>query len=243
MFVYYIHIAVPVGKPLSTYLASWEKSRPDPFMFDKADKFRIFRHPGKPVIRLAEDDFGNWYFMTFFTSKRLSGLKWARQSARPAYVEEGTTLPLVSLLEEEGLIPKNEGFDKAYAHTSVRVRSLNEYPPELQARLANTDGEDDPTVIGNIHFLRNTFEGKETRYIAGTETRSFATVTENGPYFNDIHLKTNAFLYLLYYVYFEEHNQLPSNQMVPRLLGNLWASKQSLNTGWNPTLFETEELS
>lgn len=242
MFTYYIHIAVPVGNPGITYLARWEKTDTEPFMFDKADRFRLYRRPGPTALQLAEDDHGNWYFMTFFTSTTLTGLKWARQSAKPAYVEEGATLPLVSLLEEEGLRQKNEGFDKAYAHTSVMVENLIDFPAELQARIANTDGEDDPTVIGNIHFLRNTFEGKETRYVAGAETRSFATVAENGPYFNDIHLRTNAFLYLLYYVYFHEHNLLPSNQMVPRLLGNLWASKQSLNTGWNPNLFETERL-
>ncbi|WP_316572488.1 hypothetical protein [Neobacillus sp. YIM B06451] len=242
MFLYYIHIAVPVKKPGITYLAGWEKSDTEQFMFDKADRFRIFRRKGEPVLQLAEDDKGNWYFMTFFTSKSLSGLKWARQTARPAYVEDGTTLPLVSLLEEEGLRPKDEGFDKAYAHTSILVDNLRSFSAEKQARLANADGEDDPTVVGNIHFVKNTFKGKETRYIAGAETRSFATATENEPYFRDIHLKTNAFLYLLYFVYFQENNQLPSKQMVPRLLANLWASKQALNTGWNHTLFETEQL-
>ncbi|WP_156324507.1 hypothetical protein [Bacillus sp. FJAT-27245] len=242
MFVYYIHIAVPIVKPGNTYLAGWEKLDQEPFMFDQAGRFRVYRRPGETVLQLAEDDCGNWYFMTFFTSKSLSGLKWARQSARPAYVEEGAILPLVDLLEEEGLLPKNEGFDKAYAHTSVLVKNLSGFPAEEQARLANADGEDDPTVVGNIHFVKNVFEGKETRYIAGAETRSFATATENEPYFTDIHLKTNAFLYLLYFVYFQQNNQLPSNQMVPRLLGNLWASKQSLHSGWNPTLFETEQL-
>ncbi|WP_059172789.1 hypothetical protein [Bacillus sp. FJAT-27445] len=242
MPVYYIHIAVPVEKPGSTYMNGMEKVKAEPFMFDIRDRFRLFHREGDPVLQLAEDDRGNWYFMTFFTSKSLSGLKWSRQSARPAYVEEGTTLPLISLLEEEGLKPKEDGFDKAFAHTSVLVENLSNFPPEMQARLANTDGEDDPTVVGNIHFLRNTFEGKETRYICGAETGSFATATENGPYFKDIHLETNAFLYLLFFVYFQENNELPSKQMVPRLLGNLWASKQMLNSNWNPTLLEAEQF-
>ncbi|RHW31188.1 hypothetical protein D1B31_22655 [Neobacillus notoginsengisoli] len=242
MSIYYAHLAVPIVQPDHTYFAGWERVSSEPFMFDKRDRFTLYRRKGEPVFQLAKDDRNHWYFMTMFTSKNLSGLKWARQSSRPAYVDEGAELPLADLLEQEGLEKLDYGFDKAFAHTSAFVDSLDEFPAEWQARLANADGEDDPTVVDNIHFLKNSYNGKRTRYITGAETRSFATVTENERYFNEIHLETNAFLYLLYFLYFTKQQILPSKQMVPKLLGNLWASKQAMNANWNPSLLQSERL-
>lgn len=242
MSVYYVHLAIPVIQPDSTYFAGWERTNPEPFMFDKPDRFTIFRQESEPAIQLAKDDRNNWYFMTMFRSESLSGLKWARQAARPAYLEEGKDLPLVGLLQNEGIAIADNGFDKAFAHTSAFVDNLNDFPGRLQARLANADGEDDPAVVDNIHFVANLFNGQRTRYIAGAETKSFATLTENEQYFEEIHLKTNSFLYLLYFIYYHKHQILPSKQMVPKLLGNLWASKQAMNTDWNPSLLQTEQL-
>ncbi|WP_052342655.1 hypothetical protein [Bacillus sp. EB01] len=239
----FIHIAVPIEKPFENYIKNFKEKDAESFMFDQPERFILFeRIKEGPEVFLARDDHGQWYFMSYFTSSKLTGLKWARQSAPPSYVEKDVKLPLVELLREEGLKAANSGFDKAFAHVGAFTSRISEVQAHIQARLANVDGEDDPTVVTNIHFIKNLFNGLETRYVAGAETYSFATVTENEEYFKDVHLNSNAYLYLLYFVYFTNYQIVPSNQMVPRLLGNLWASKQALNCHFNSSLFVSEPL-
>ncbi|WML48944.1 hypothetical protein RCG23_02180 [Neobacillus sp. PS3-34] len=238
MPLFYIHVAVPIEEP--TFVNSLKVIPTEPYMFDDPSRMTKFvKDDGENFF--IKDDLDNWYFMTFFFGNQLTDLKWARQYFRPAYVDSKTQLSLVDLLEKEKLTVKENGFDKAYGHSSVCIDSMSQFTWEQQARLANVDGEDDPQVVSNIHFIRNLYKSQETRYIAGAETRSFATVTENRYYFNHIHLHNTAFLYLQLFVYHQEHNVLPSNQMVPRLLGNLWSSKQASNSQWNPSLIEIEE--
>ncbi|OCA84442.1 hypothetical protein A8F94_17235 [Bacillus sp. FJAT-27225] len=239
----FIHLAVPIEQPPEQYLGGFRRKDPEPFMFDQQARFTLYeRVDDGPKVLLARDNYNKWYFLTFFTSSNLAGLKWARQSVPPSYMEEDLSLPLYNLLEEEGLQAANPGFDKAFAHVGVLTDKLSNVNADTQARLANVDGDDDPTVVTNIHFVRNMFKGMETRYVAGVETHSFATITENEQYFKEVHLKSNAYLYLLYFIYFIHYQIVPSMQMVPRLLGNLWASRQVFNGNFNPSLFVSEPL-
>ncbi|WLR57252.1 hypothetical protein LC048_10535 [Mesobacillus subterraneus] len=145
-------------------------------------------------------------------------------------------------MDELDIKPCYEGYDKAYGHVLSLVPELDTVSAYNQSQLANYDGSDDPTIIKKIHFIENEYKGEKTRFISGFETRSFATVTENEFYAKEIHLPGNARNYLKLFVYFSRYSFLPSQQMMPRFLGNLWASTQSLNTTANPALFKDEGI-
>ncbi|MBX9974763.1 hypothetical protein [Cytobacillus firmus] len=151
-------------------------------------------------------------------------------------------LPLVYLMEKVNIRPQYEGHDKAYGHAFALSENLSSVPAFLQARIANYDGSDDPTIIKKIHYIQNEYSGKSTRFISGFETRSFATITENEYYAREIHLPNNARTYLKLFVYFSRYGTLPSQQMMPRFLANLWASAQSLNTAANPALYKQQTI-
>lgn len=145
-------------------------------------------------------------------------------------------------METADIQPLYEGHDKAYGHALALSDNLSSVPAFQQARLANYDGSDDPTIIKRIHYIQNEYKGEFTRFITGFETRSFATYTENEYYAREIHLPNNARTYLKLFVYFSRYGTLPSQQMMPRFLANLWASAQSLNTAANPALYKQEAI-
>lgn len=232
-------IAVPIEAPFG-FMPGKESERD--FTFDREDRFKdyLLESNGKSYD-LSLDDQGQWYLFTSFECDCLDELKLSRQIFRPPYLKE-EKLELVDLLQELELTALYEGHDKAYGHVLSLVPDIESVPTSNQARLANYDGSDDPTIIKKIHFIENEFKDERTRFISGFETRSFATVTENEFYAKEIHLPGNARTYLKLFVYFSRYGVLPSQQMMPRFLANLWASTQSLNTQANPALFKTETI-
>lgn len=236
----YSHIALPIHKPSFDITPS--KNREADFTFDSKERFKDYSFENaKSNYLVSCDDQGQWYFFTFFLCKSLEELKLTRQVFRPAYLKN-EILPLKELLKELNIIPIREGFDKAYGHVFHYVPSLTELSNSFCMRLANYDGPDDPIIVNKMNFIQNEFEGQKTRYISGFETRSFATITENEYYAKEIHIPFNANYYLKLFIYFSRYGLLPSHQMMPRFLGNLWASTQMLNTSANPSLYETEEI-
>jgi hypothetical protein len=234
---YYSEIAVPIESPFG-FMPGKETARD--FTFDKENRFKdyLLEKDGK-TFDISLDDNGQWYFFTSFECDTLDELKLSRQIFHPPYLKD-EKLEMVDLLEKLNISPLYEGHDKAYGHVLSLVPELNSVPAFDQARLANYDGNDDPTIIKKIHFIENEYKGEKTRFISGFETRSFATVTENEFYAKEIHLPGNARTYLKLFIYFSRYGTLPSQQMMPRFLGNLWASTQSLNTAANPALYKEE---
>jgi hypothetical protein len=235
----YSEIAVPIESPFG-FMPGKESERD--FTFDKEDRFKdyILKKEGQSYD-ISLDDNGQWYFFTSLVCNSLDELKLSRQIFRPPYLKD-ERLKLVDLMDKLDIKPFYEGHDKAYGHVLSFVPKLDSVSAFNQARLANYDGNDDPTIIKKIHFIENEYKGEKTRFVSGFETRSFATVTENEFYAKEIHLPSNARNYLKLFVYFSRYGVLPSQQMMPRFLGNLWASTQSLNTSANPALFKDEGI-
>jgi hypothetical protein len=236
---YYSEVAVPIQQPYGFVPVSEEERD---FTFDRDDIFRdyLIEKDGRSYT-VSLDDKGNWFFLTSFECDSLDELKLSRQIYRPPYLKD-KELPLIDLLEDQQLEPIYEGHDKAYGHVLSIVPHIDSVQASSQGQLANYDGFDDPTIIKRIHFIENELNGEKTRFITGFETRSFATITENEYYAKNIHLPGNARNYLKLFVYFSRYGLLPSQQMMPRFLANLWASAQSLNHSANPALYKTEEI-
>lgn len=236
---FYSEVAVPIEPPFG-FIPGKESERD--FTFDKETRFKdyILEKNGQSYD-ISLDDKGKWYFFTSFECDSLDELKLSRQIYRPPYLKN-EKLKLIELMERLNIKPIYEGHDKAYGHALSLIPKLDSVSAFMQARIANYDGNDDPTIINKIHFIENEYKGEKTRFISGFETRSFATVTENEFYAKEIHLPGNARNYLKLFVYFSRYGILPSQQMMPRFLGNLWASTQSLNTTANPALFKDEGI-
>ncbi|WP_197280081.1 hypothetical protein [Bacillus sp. FJAT-27251] len=237
---FYSEVAVPIQHPFGFTPAGNEQRD---FTFDRDDRWTDYfvTNDGESYT-VSFDDRGNWFFLASFECHSLDELKLSRQIFRPEYLED-KKLPLIDLLQELELEPIYEGHDKAYGHVLTIVHNVDDVPPFTQGRLANYDGPDDPTIIKRIHFIENELNGEKTRFITGFETRSFATITDNQYYAEKIHLPDNARDYLKLFVYFSRNGLLPSQQMMPRFLANLWASAQSLNHKANPALYKMEEIS
>ncbi|USK47716.1 hypothetical protein LIT38_13940 [Bacillus sp. CMF12] len=236
---YFSEVCVPIQIPYGFSPAEKEQSD---FTFDREDRFIDYRiEKVGQDYDVSLDDNGQWYFFTSFVCDSLDELKLSRQIFRPPYLKN-EELPLVDIMESVNIRPLYEGHDKAYGHAFALSENLSSVPAFRQARLANFDGSDDPTIIKKIHYIQNEYNGKSTRFISGFETRSFATITENEYYAREIHLPNNARTYLKLFVYFSRYGTLPSEQMMPRFLANLWASAQSLNTTANPALYKQQTI-
>ncbi|WNF24937.1 hypothetical protein [Mesobacillus jeotgali] len=236
---FFSEIAVPIEPPFG-FIPSNESERD--FSFDKENRFKDYiLEDNDKTYDISLDDKGQWYFFTSFECCSLDQLKLSRQIFRPPYLKD-EPLKLIDIMEMLNIKPIYEGHDKAYGHVLSLVTELDSVSAFMQARIANYDGSDDPTIIKKIHFIENEYKGEKTRFVSGFETRSFATVTENEFYAKEIHLPGNARNYLKLFVYFSRYGFLPSQQMMPRFLGNLWASTQSLNTTANPALFKDEGI-
>ncbi len=233
----YSEIAVPIEVPFG-FMPGKDSERD--FTFDKEDRFTdyLLKKEGQSYD-VCLDDQGQWYFFFSMECDTLDELKLSRQIFRPPYLKD-KHLELVDIMKKLEIKPFYEGHDKAYGHVLSLVDNLDAVSAFNQARLANYDGTEDPTIIKKIHFIENEYKGERTRFISGFETRSFATVTENEFYAKEIHLQGNARTYLKLFIYFTRYGEMPSQQMMPRFLGNLWASTQSLNNSANPALFKDE---
>ncbi|OES44032.1 hypothetical protein BA724_12355 [Domibacillus iocasae] len=230
---------VPIKYPGG--LSGYEPVKQEPYMFDQQACFALYRHEEQPHS-IMKDDHDQWYFAIRWKLDTLTEVKYARQIHRPSYMAENTTLKLVDYLAKISCTPQMNDFDKAFVHTTVFADKLDDVPLDRQLRMANADGEDDPSVIQTVHSIENKYNGQRTRFLSGFETYSIATLTENRDYLEHIHLPASAFLYLQYFVYFKQYGRIPSKQMMARLLGNLWASTQAMNSAWNSSLLTIEQI-
>ncbi|WP_050183922.1 hypothetical protein [Domibacillus robiginosus] len=235
----WIDMMIPINHPGS--LSGFQAALPEPYMFDRPDRFTSYQHAEHPHA-LIKDDHHQWYLSMRWECESLTELKYMRQVHRPSYADEQTILKLVDYLNETSFTAKMDDFDKAFVHTTIFTDNVEDIPPGRQLRIANADGEDDPSVIRNLHFIDNLYNGRRTRFLSGFETYSMATVTENRYYLEHVHLPASAALYLQYFVYFQRYGYVPSKQMMARLLENLWTSTQAKKTNWNPALFTVEAV-
>jgi hypothetical protein len=235
----YIHLGVKVHKP--ECLTDYTIKNHNDFSFDKENRFLDFvktAENGQKSSFFTVDDTDKWYYITSFKVNSLFELKLSRQVFIPPYLDSYQSFPLMEELNIHKLIPFRQGFDKAYAHISVYSRNISSITAITQSRFANADGPDDPIVIDRIHYISNIYNGLETRFIAGTETNSFATISQNRDYFYDLHLPYVGNLYLKYFIYFNEYGIVPSKQMMPLLLENLWKSTKSSTSTFNTNLYK-----
>jgi hypothetical protein len=234
-----IHLGVKVHKP--ECLMDYTMKNHHDFSFDKDNRFLDYvktTDNGQNSSFFTVDDMDQCFYMTSFKVNSLFELKLSRQVFIPQYLESYHSFPLIEELNKHKLIPVRQGYDKAYAHISVYTRDINSINATTQSRFANADGPDDPIVIDKIHYITNIFNGLETRFVAGTETYSFATISQNRGYFYELHLPYVGNLYLKYFIYFNEFGIVPSKQMMPLLLENLWKSTKGNTSSFNTNLYK-----
>jgi hypothetical protein len=239
----FIHLGVKVQKPES--LTEYTMKNNNDYAFDKDKRFLDYVttvESDKKSSFFTVDDMDQWYFITCLKVNSLTELKLSRQVFIPHYLESNDYFPLIEELKKQKLIPVNQGYDKAYAHISVYSSDIRSISAITHSRYANADGPDDPIVIDKIHYISNIFNDLETRFIAGTETNSFATISQNRDYFFSLHLPHVGDLYLKYFIYFNEYGTVPSKQMMPLLLKNLWKSTKGSTSNFNTNLFKTASL-
>ncbi|MFG6494455.1 hypothetical protein P8610_03800 [Fictibacillus sp. UD] len=193
--------------------------------------------------RLFKDENDTWYVCSSFEKKTLHEIKYGRQTYAPPYAEiPSEQLSFVEMLESYELKPLNSHYDKGLCHVIAEVENLDPIPLELQSRLAHADGDDDPQVAHSLHYIESKLAGKRSRFISGWESHSFTTITESREYADEILFPVSSWLYLLYFQYFLQHNgTIPSDQMMPRLLGNLWASTMK-DIPYNKELLQIQKL-
>ncbi|MDF2922150.1 MAG: hypothetical protein K0R57_1064 [Paenibacillaceae bacterium] len=233
------------------------------FDFDKPERFyscEIASGTG----HWYRDDRGQLYYATRFALSDFNEMKLSRQIWRPSYMKADTPLPLsqrmgydgneysllidqshlssASIFSENASIPLETDFDKAIAHINMLIEESPLDHLSLASQLAHCDGEDDPRVIGKLHLLRNRYNQWTTLFVAGTCSRSFCTLSNNDFYMNQIQKPHVSRLYLLYYCYFIRYGEVPSNQMMPQLLANLWRSTEANTHQYNPALFESHTI-
>ncbi|PLT33213.1 hypothetical protein CUU64_15325 [Bacillus sp. V5-8f] len=235
----YLHTGIKVSVP--EYLNKLNRKEIEPFAFDQ-NVYNDYVINEKEQAWLSINHNGDCFFITSFQVQTLAELKLARQAFIPEYLDQDLKYPLIEKMNHLKLTPISDGFDKAFAHVSVFLTDIQSLSPKQQSRFANADGDDDPIVIDKLNYISNFYNKKETRFLAGAESFSFATISENEEYFYKIHLPNTSILYLNFYLYFMEYGKIPSKQMMPRLLGNLWRSMQSNRNDFNPLLFKTMDL-
>ncbi|RFU65031.1 hypothetical protein [Peribacillus glennii] len=236
----YVHTAVKVQKP--GWIEKLERKEGEQFAFDQTIFTDYVINDDKESSLLSINQKEECFFITCFKVGSLSELKLARQVFIPEYLDSGLRYPLIEKMNHLGLTPISEGFDKAYAHVSVFIKDIRSLSPFMHSRFANADGDDDPVVIDKLNYISNFYNQKETRFVTGAESLSFSTISENEQYFYGLHLPKTGILYLKYYLYYLQHDQIPSKQMMPRLLGNLWRSMQSNRNDFNKHLYKTMSI-
>jgi hypothetical protein len=211
------------------------------YELNKKDLFTAYSTPTGEYLFLSENN--QWYAAGHFIKNTLHGLKYGRQTFRPPYKKiSDDELSFITMLESNGWTPSDSQYDKAICHTVLEVDSINDVSLYTQSRLAHADGDDDPQVAHSLHYIESVLEGKRSRFISGWESHSFATITESESFCDNILLPVSSWLYLLYYTHFiHNEGEIPSYQMMPRLLGNLWAST-SKSYGYNERLIHIQPL-
>ena len=185
---------------------------------------------------LFEDHCGQWYLTLFYMCENLQQLKETRQIWKPAYLKQ--PLQTMERLQQLDLYALQEGFDKAYGYACFYTESLERLPLNEQLKIANYDGNDDPEICHHLHYFDNRYNNETTRFIAGMETYSFATISTSTYYVEHIWRETTAVAYLLLYAYYKRYNTCPSKQMMAKFLCNLWASVEFPNKDANLSLLK-----
>ncbi|MFE1244876.1 hypothetical protein ACFW35_12140 [Fictibacillus sp. NPDC058756] len=218
-----------------------QEKLPD-YEFNKKDLFTAYSLSSRE--RLFKDQNDQWYAAAHFVKDSLHNVKYGRQTFRPPYKDiPDEELSFVEILEKNDWVPMNAHYDKALCHVIAEVGKLDEISLEMQSKLAHADGDDDPQVAHSLHFIESKLNGKRSRFISGWESHSFATITESNDFADDILMPVSSWLYLLYFSYFLDNNgSIPSDQMMPRLLGNLWASTMK-ELPYNKDLIRIQPLS
>ncbi|WP_137789965.1 hypothetical protein [Bacillus sp. E(2018)] len=200
-------------------------------------------YPLESGARLIKDEKDTWYVCASFERKTLHEIKYGRQLFPPPYKDiPNEQLPFVELLQQNHWTPLHAHYDKALCHVIAEVDDIDSVSLEFQSRLAHADGDDDPQVAHTVHYIESKLNGKRTRFISGWESHSFATITESDEFAQNILFPTSSWLYLLYFEHFGQHKgAIPSDQMMPRLLGNLWASTGN-EVPYNKELLQIKKL-
>lgn len=193
--------------------------------------------------RLFKDENDTWYVSASFEKDNFHDIKYGRQTFPPPYTDiPSEELSFLQILDRHGWKPLNAHYDKALCHVVAEVADLDSISLEKQSMLAHADGDDDPQVAHSIHYIESKLAGKRTRFISGWESHSFLTITESKEYANQILFPVSSWLYLLYFDFFLKNNgNIPSDQMMPRLLGNLWASTMR-DFPFNEKLIHSQKL-
>ncbi|MBY6036453.1 hypothetical protein KUV80_07305 [Fictibacillus nanhaiensis] len=217
-------VLTPIETPEESTIRSLQQEKLPAYEFNKKNLFRAYSLSSGE--RLFHDQKNQWYAGAHFLKDSPHLIKYGRQTFRPPYKNiPHDDLSFVDILERNRWIPANGQYDKALCHVVAEVEKLENLSLEMQSRLAHADGDDDPQVAHSLHYIESKLNGKRSRFVSGWESHSFATITESHVFADDILLPVSSWLYLLYYVYFlNNRGTIPSDQMMPRLLGNLWAS-------------------
>lgn len=232
---------VPIQQPVGLKLVE-EQSNAN-YRFSTQFKFQKYQSNDLQGAFFL-DSKNQWYYYFRIETRSLTDAKYARHTSIPSYIDPANyeRFKLFHLMESHKLTPTYNDYDKAFAHVSVFVENWDNIDNLWISRCALVDGEDDPQVASRIHYIRNIYNNEKTLYVAGWESFSFATITENRYYYEKIHLPIVSELYLLYFTAFTMYDSTFSKQMMPRLLENLWCSTQSRNHRWNSALIEVEDI-
>lgn len=232
-------MAVPIEQPLIPLTL---KKQPRNYFFDRITRFSHYEFSEKNEnFDILKDDFNQWYFIDTMPVQNLYQLKSFRQVHHKS-TELYKRLPIVDLLAKFNLELAVHDYDKAFGHVFCVTDNLDSIPLHTQMQIANYIDESEPLLKSSVHYFTTIEENLRTRFIAGVESRSFATVTENKSYDNATWLKNDGINYLKLFLYFKQYKKTPSHQQIARLLCNLWASTEALNNDANPNLYEKVEL-
>jgi hypothetical protein len=222
-------------------MREFKKVELPPYEMNRNDLFTAYKNQGDERLFCYEKN--KWYAGLHRIHESLHDVKYGRQTGCPPYMKDSPPeMPFAEMLKRNGWKPANNLYDKAYCHVTVEVETIDDLPLTLQSRLAHADGDDDPQVAHSLHHIDSVLDGKRTRFISGWESHSFATITESREYNQHILQPISSWLYLLYYIHYLHHEgEIPSEQMMPRLLGNLWAST-SKDISYNSRLIQVQKI-
>lgn len=231
-------MAVPIEQPLIPLTL---KKQPRDYFFDRVTRFSHYEFSDKNEnFDILKDDLNQWYFVDKMDCNTLQQLKTFRQ-VHPEPTALYKHLPLTDMLKEFNLELSLYDYDKAFGHVLYVVDNIDSIPLHIQIQMANYAAEDDPILSTQMHFFNTLEEGIRTRFIAGIESQSFATITESKQYAEQWE-KHIGITYLKLFLYYKQYKKIPSKQMMAKVLCNLFASTESLTNVSNPALYKTLEL-
>lgn len=234
--MYISKLAVPIEKP--SHLSLQQMNMPNDYFFHP-NVVTLYEAKSHTFAKLHDDV---WLFLPTFMCSSLDELKRTRQILRPSYMNAFTSLPCIDLLESLQLTVASTHFDKAYGHALHYVEAIDIEQAAAYMNIANYDGDDDPVVSSVMHYIENTYAQQRTLFVAGVETKSFATITENRYYADVLWRETVGQSYVLLFAYYCMYGVCPSDQMMPKLLCNVWASTTACASHYNPNLYKCQQF-